>query len=30
MVLKELEVQGFKSFPDKVKITFDQIGRAHV
>ena len=24
MVLKELEVQGFKSFPDKVKITFDR------
>ena len=23
MVFKELEVQGFKSFPDKVKITFD-------
>ena len=23
MVLKELEIQGFKSFPDKVKITFD-------
>ena len=22
MVLKELEIQGFKSFPDKVKITF--------
>ena len=24
MVLKELEIQGFKSFPDKVKITFDK------
>ena len=24
MVFKELEIQGFKSFPDKVKITFDQ------
>ena len=23
MVFKELEIQGFKSFPDKVKITFD-------
>ena len=24
MVFKELEIQGFKSFPDKVKITFDE------
>ena len=24
MVLKELEIQGFKSFPDKVKIRFDE------
>ena len=24
MVLKELEIQGFKSFPDKVRITFGQ------
>ncbi len=24
MVLKALEIQGFKSFPDKVKITFDK------
>ena len=24
MVLKALEIQGFKSFPDKTKITFDQ------
>lgn len=24
MVFKELEIQGFKSFPDKVKITFDK------
>ena len=24
MVLKQLEIQGFKSFPDKVKITFDE------
>ena len=23
MVFKELEIQGFKSFPDKVKIRFD-------
>ena len=23
MVFKELEIQGFKSFPDKVKISFD-------
>ena len=23
MVFKELEIQGFKSFPDKIKITFD-------
>ena len=23
MIFKELEIQGFKSFPDKVKITFD-------
>lgn len=23
MVFKELEIQGFKSFPDKVKIAFD-------
>ena len=40
MVFKELEIQGFKSFPDKVKISFDtgvtgvvgpnEIGRAHV
>ena len=25
MVFKELEIQGFKSFPDKVKITFDAV-----
>ena len=25
MVFKELEIQGFKSFPDKVKITFDAL-----
>ena len=24
MIFKELEIQGFKSFPDKVKITFDE------
>ena len=24
MLLKELEIQGFKSFPDKVRITFDR------
>ena len=24
MVFKELEIQGFKSFPDKVKIRFDE------
>ena len=24
MVFKELEIQGFKSFPDKVKITFGE------
>ena len=24
MILKQLEIQGFKSFPDKVKITFDK------
>ena len=24
MVLKQLEIQGFKSFPDKVKLTFDE------
>ena len=24
MVLKALEIQGFKSFPDKTKITFDR------
>lgn len=23
MMLKQLEIQGFKSFPDKVKIRFD-------
>ena len=26
MVFKELEIQGFKSFPDKVKISFDTGG----
>ena len=24
MLLKSLEIQGFKSFPDKTKITFNQ------
>ena len=24
MVFKELEIQGFKSFPDKVRIRFDE------
>ena len=24
MQIKSLEIQGFKSFPDKVKLTFDQ------
>ena len=34
MVFKELEIQGFKSFPDKVKITFgegvESVGRGAV
>ena len=24
MVLKELEIQGFKSFPDRTRVKFDQ------
>ena len=30
MVFKELEIQGFKSFPDKVKITFDAVSYTHL
>ena len=30
MVFKELEIQGFKSFPDKVKITFDELSLIHI